>query len=180
MRAAPWGVKYAASVTSLVSDATRPIDQELVQPMTRLRTALLPAFLVISLVLAACGSDATSSSAGEAASTPSTAASETEAASASEQPSASETAETRVRIRNSAYDPTELTVPAGTEVTFLNADGFEHTVTEGTDGEAVDDPIVDEEIEQNGSVSVTFDESGTYNITCKIHSSMNMTITVEG
>jgi plastocyanin len=53
-------------------------------------------------------------------------------------------------------------------------------VTEGTDGEAVDDPIVDEEIEQNGSVSVTFDEPGTYNITCKIHSSMNMTITVEG
>jgi len=73
-----------------------------------------------------------------------------------------------------------LTIPAGTEVTFLNADGFTHTVTEGTDGQPVGDPIVDEEIDQNGSVSVTFDEPGTYNITCKIHSSMNITITVEG
>ena len=149
--------------------------------MTRLRTALLPSFLVTSLLLAACGSDAASPSASQpAATTPSASASESQAASASEQPSASETAEIRVRIRNSSYDPTELTIPAGTEVTFLNADGFEHTVTEGTDGEAVDDPIVDEDIEQNGSVSVTFDEPGTYNITCKIHSSMNMTITVEG
>jgi plastocyanin len=146
--------------------------------MIRLRTALIPGVLVTSVVLAGCGGDASAPSASEAA-TPSTAASEP-AASASEQPSASESADVRVRIRNSAYDPTELTVAAGTEVTFLNADGFTHTVTEGTDGQAVDDPIVDEEVEQNGSVSVTFDEPGTYNITCKIHSSMNLTITVEG
>jgi len=146
--------------------------------MTRLRTALLPAFLVASVILAGCGSQSASPSATEPAETPSAAASEP-AASAS-QPAASETAEVRVRIRNSSYDPTELTIPAGTEVTFLNADGFTHTVTEGTDGQPVDDPIVDEEIDQNGSVSVTFDEPRTYKITCKIHSSMNITITVEG
>ncbi len=29
-------------------------------------------------------------------------------------------------------------------------------------------------------VVVTFDEAGTFNITCKIHPTMNMTITVEG
>jgi len=145
--------------------------------MTRFRTALLPGFLVTSLLLAGCGSDAASPSASEAT-TPSAGASE--AAASDGQPSASETADVRVRIRNSAYDPTELAIPAGTEVTFLNADGFTHTVTEGTDGQPVDDPIVDEDIDQNGSVSVTFDEPGTYNITCKIHSSMNMTITVEG
>ncbi len=76
--------------------------------------------------------------------------------------------------------PEEITVPVGTEVVFLNADGFAHTVTEGTDGQAVDDPIVDEEIAQNGTVSVTFDEAGTYDITCEIHPSMQMTVTVEG
>jgi len=146
--------------------------------MTRLRTALLPGFLVGSVILAGCGSQSASPSATQPAATASAAASES-AASAS-QPAASETADVRVRIRNSAYDPTELTIPAGTEVTFLNADGFTHTVTEGTDGQPVGDPIVDEEIDQNGSVSVTFDEPGTYNITCKIHSSMNITITVEG
>ena len=42
----------------------------------------------------------------------------------------------------------------------------------------INDPIVDEE--GGSDVSVTFDEAGTYNITCKIHPSMNMTITVEG
>ena len=146
--------------------------------MTRLRTAILPGFLVASIMLAACGGQSATPSASEPSATQSAAASEP--AVSESQPAASETAEVRVRIRNSSYDPTELTIPAGTEVTFLNADGFTHTVTEGTDGQPVDDPIVDEEIDQNGSVSVTFDEPGTYNITCKIHSSMNLTITVEG
>lgn len=91
-----------------------------------------------------------------------------------------ETGEATVRIRSSNFDPAELTVAAGTEVTFLNADAFGHTVTEGTDGTAVDDPIVDEPIGQNGSVSVTFEEPGTYDITCKIHPSMQMTVIVEG
>jgi plastocyanin len=151
--------------------------------MTRIRTAPLPLLLLVAIVLAACGNEAASPSASEPAASPSAAASEpaaSEPAASASQPAASETADVRVRIRNSAYDPTELTIPAGTEVTFLNADGFTHTVTEGTDGVAVDDPLVDEEIEQNGSVSVTFDEPGTYNITCTIHSSMNITITVEG
>ena len=146
--------------------------------MTRLRTAILSGFLVASVMLAACGGQSATPSASEPSATQSAAASEP--AASESQPAASESAEVRVRIRNSSYDPTELTIPAGTEVTFLNADGFTHTVTEGTDGQPVDDPIVDEDIDQNGSVSVTFDEPGTYNITCKIHSSMNITITVEG
>jgi plastocyanin len=146
--------------------------------MTRLRTAILSGFLVASVMLAACGGQSATPSASEPSATQSAAASEP--AASESQPAASESAEVRVRIRNSSYDPTELTIPAGTEVTFLNADGFTHTVTEGTDGQPVDDPIVDEDIDQNGSVSVTFDEPGTYNITCKIHSSMNLTITVEG
>ena len=29
-------------------------------------------------------------------------------------------------------------------------------------------------------IEVTFDDPGTYDITCKIHPAMNMTITVEG
>ena len=44
---------------------------------------------------------------------------------------------------------------------------------------AVDDPFVDED---GGAdpIEVTFDEAGTFNLTCKIHPSMNMTVTVEG
>jgi plastocyanin len=81
-----------------------------------------------------------------------------------------------VSLAGFAFSPSELTIPAGTTVTFT--DTASHTVTEGTDGEAVDDPIVDED--GGSDIEVTFDEPGTYNITCKIHPDMNMTITVEG
>lgn len=137
----------------------------------RFTTLLLVAMLAMALAACASTPEATTDAdePTEAAETP--AAAESEEAAAGEE---------RVRIDGSAFDPEELTVAVGTEVVFVNADGFEHTVTEGTDGQAVDDPIVDEEIAQNGTVSVTFDEAGTYEITCQIHPTMHMTVTVEG
>lgn len=140
---------------------------------------------ILALLLAACASPAASPSptdpptpsATEAA-TPS--ASPSAAESESAEPSEEATAEeVRVRLESSNFDPTELTIAAGTTVLFLNADSYAHTVTEGSGGQAVDDPIVDREIAQNRSVRVTFDEPGTYEITCEIHPSMQMTITVE-
>jgi plastocyanin len=153
--------------------------------MTRSRPPAIPALLaVLGLILAACGSNAGASgtTSGEPSTTASASsvASPTETASAASSPSATESAEARVRIKNAQFDPEQLTIAAGTEVTFVNADGYAHTVTEGTDGVAVADPVVDEEVEQNGTVKVTFDEPGTYSITCKIHPSMLITITVEG
>ena len=140
---------------------------------------------ILALLLAAGASPAASPSptdpptpsATEAA-TPS--ASPSAAESESAEPSEEATAEeVRVRLESSNFDPTELTIAAGTTVLFLNADSYAHTVTEGSGGQAVDDPIVDREIAQNRSVRVTFDEPGTYEITCEIHPSMQMTITVE-
>ena len=81
-----------------------------------------------------------------------------------------------VSLAGSRFSPAELTIPAGTTVTFT--DTASHTVTEGQDGEPVEDPIVDESGGED--IEVTFDEPGTYNITCTIHPTMNMTITVEG
>ena len=125
------------------------------------RSRFLPALGVLAmliLVLAAC-SGATSSS-----------------AAAGGDGGGSDTAET-VSLAGGAFSPSSLTIPVGTTVTFTDTSG--HTVTEGTDGTAVDDPIVDE---QGGPdpIEVTFDEAGTYDLTCKIHPSMHMTITVEG
>ena len=82
-----------------------------------------------------------------------------------------------VSLAGGAFSPSSLTIPVGTTVTFTNTAG--HTVTEGSNGTAVDDPIVDE---QGGAdpIIVSFDEAGTFNITCKIHPAMNMTITMEG
>ena len=141
---------------------------------------------ILALVLAACASPAASPLATEPP-TPSA----TEAATPSASPSAEESEsaepseeataeEVRVRLESSNFDPSELTIPAGTTVLFLNADSYTHTVTEGTGGQAVDDPIVDREIAQNRSVRVTFEEPGTYDITCEIHPSMQLTVTVEG
>ena len=133
--------------------------------------------VLLVCALAACSSPAASTPEPEP-----TQAEESQAAEPSEsaEESAAAAGEETVRIDGSQFDPTELTIAVGTEVSFVNADSFDHTVTEGTDGTAVDDPIVDEEIEPNGTVNVTFDEAGTYDITCKIHPSMQMTITVEG
>ena len=121
-------------------------------------SSLLSLLATLILVLAACSAATESSDAGGGGGD-----------------GASDTGET-VSMAGQAFSPSSLTIPAGTTVTFTDTSG--HTVTEGTDGTAVDDPIVDE---QGGSdIPVTFDEVGTYNITCKIHPFMNMTITVEG
>ena len=140
----------------------------------------LPALLVgLVIVLASCGT--TTSSSPEASEAESTAASPSESTAASEAAEPSEAAGTEetVRLSQFAFDPEELTIAAGTEVSFVNADSAAHTVTEGSDGTAAEDPIIDEELQQNGSTSFTFDEAGTYQITCLFHPSMNLTITVE-
>jgi len=152
--------------------------------MDRSRPMILPALIaILALVLAACAEGAASPAAAESeVPTPADSEEAAESEPGESAPAESEeaAAEDQVRIESSNFDPRELTIAVGTEVAFLNADGFTHTVTEGTDGQAVDDPIVDEDIEQNGTVRVTFDEPGTYEITCKIHPSMQMTIIVEG
>ena len=150
--------------------------------MHRFRPVIVPA--VLALVPAACGGDgAASEAASEAA--PSTAASEpASSARPSEAPSAepSEAGSEAVRVRRDGFvfDPAELTIPVGTEVSFLNADGAAHTVTEGVDGEAAESPIIDDELAPNQATRHTFDEPGTYQITCLLHPTMNLTVTVEG
>jgi plastocyanin len=128
------------------------------QNMPRSRMATLPALLaILALILAACGSS-------------------TESSAPADDGDGGATGGETVSMANTTFTPSTLTVAAGTTVTFTDTSG--HTVTEGTDGVAVEDPIVDEE--GGSDVDVVFDEPGTYNITCKIHPSMNMTITVEG
>lgn len=72
----------------------------------------------------------------------------------------------------------EVTVAAGDAVAFMNQDSFGHTVTEGTNGTAAADACVDEPIAAGATVVVTFDEPGDYQITCKIHPSMETVIHV--
>jgi plastocyanin len=86
----------------------------------------------------------------------------------------------QVTLVNFAFDPTELTVPAGTTVTFRNDDAALHSVSEGSDGQVADDAAFDEDVESGTSIEIPFDEAGTFQVTCKYHPQMNMTVTVEG
>jgi plastocyanin len=120
-------------------------------------------------ILVACSS-ATSASPSASASASASAAAGGSGAAASGQ---------TVTLKNFAFSPTTLTVPAGTTVTFKNEDPTEHTVTNGKDGKAAADAKFDEKLPTGQSVTVTFDTPGTYDVTCTIHSSMNMTVTVQ-
>jgi plastocyanin len=86
---------------------------------------------------------------------------------------------TVVKISGLAYDPPSLTIKAGTTVTFQNNDTVAHTLTNGKDGKPDANPLFDKDLPIGASDSVTFSTAGTFNVTCKIHSSMNMTITVQ-
>ena len=122
---------------------------------------LLSLLAILALVLAACGSSGESSPADDGE---------------GNGDGGGATAGETVSLAGGQFSPGTLTIAAGDTVTFTDTTG--HTVTEGQDGTPVDDPIVDED--GGSDIEVTFDEPGTYNITCKIHPAMNMTITVEG
>lgn len=81
--------------------------------------------------------------------------------------------EEAIAIEGFAFGPAELTVPAGTTVTWTNNDGAPHTVT------ADDGSFGSENLATGDTFSFTFDTPGTYTYHCEIHPSMTATITVE-
>jgi plastocyanin len=83
-----------------------------------------------------------------------------------------------VEIKNIDFGP-DLTVPVGTTVTWMNADSAPHTATQGSNGVKAPDALFDIQLPIGGSGSYTFTNAGTYQVTCTIHSNMNMTVTVQ-
>ena len=59
------------------------------------------------------------------------------------------------------FEPKVIEVEAGETVTWTNDDNFTHTVQ--VDGQE------DHEVEQDESVSITFDTAGTYHYVCTLH-----------
>ena len=151
--------------------------------MTPRRSGLAAALVVPVVALVACTTS--ESPTATAIQTPPTTSSPdpTPSATPSAEPEPSATpeaeAEERVTIGTSDFAPATLTISTGTVVVFENEATFDHTVTEGTGGQAVEDPIVDESVAPGGDVRVTFEGAGTFDITCIIHPTMQMTITVE-
>jgi plastocyanin len=123
----------------------------------------------VGILLAACSNSGTGAAAtATAAATPT--AGESQAASGGE---------ASVNMVGFKFDPATLTVKVGTKVTFKNSDGATHNVAEGQDGKKADGAKFDEEVKPGASTTITFDTAGTVHVTCLIHPTMNMTVTVE-
>lgn len=80
-----------------------------------------------------------------------------------------------------------IRIKAGESVSFVDLlDGGPHLLCIGTNGQCLFHVGGPEEFRQNGGLSidagqvrqVTFDRTGTYHITCAIHSTMNLIVTV--
>lgn len=82
----------------------------------------------------------------------------------------------RVLMQNFAFAPGDITVVAGTEMTWLNQDGAPHNVTFD------DDSVASENFFQGEAFTLNFDEVGTVGIYCTLHGSpgsgMAMAVTV--
>ena len=79
-----------------------------------------------------------------------------------------------VAIKNFAYHPDHIEIPAGGTITWTNQDGVPHTAT-----------AMNRDILQSGTISggksysQTFDKPGTYEYFCEFHAQMHGTIVVK-
>ena len=65
-------------------------------------------------------------------------------------------------VKSYRFDPQVIEIKAGDTVTWTNEDNFTHTVQVEGQG--------DHEVERGESVSIGFDEPGTYDYVCTLHS----------
>ncbi len=77
-----------------------------------------------------------------------------------------------IDIKNFDFAPMDISVPAGTSVTWKNLDGEPHTVT------SLDGLFRSGAIDQDESFTFRFDKPGVYAYLCSIHPKMRATITV--
>lgn len=81
-------------------------------------------------------------------------------------------ADTAVKISNFTFNPPQLTVKAGTTVTWTNEDDIPHTI--------VSPPAIrSKALDSDDKFSFTFTTPGTYKYFCGLHPHMTGTIVVE-
>lgn len=80
-----------------------------------------------------------------------------------------------IEIVDFTFNPKEATVAVGDTLTWTNADSAVHTVT-GKENEL----LLSDDLAQDSTYEVTFEEAGTFEYACKFHPNMLGTITVEG
>ena len=81
----------------------------------------------------------------------------------------------QIVIDNFAFDPTELTVPVGTEVTWVNHDDVPHTATSTAKPKAFDSGALD----TDQTYSHVFTTAGEYEYFCAVHPHMTGKVVVK-
>ena len=84
---------------------------------------------------------------------------------------------TEVTIKTFLFDPKDVNVNAGSEVTWTNLDDIRHTITLGQRG----DPTGDLDMSLDGvgaKTTFTFTKSGTFPYHCTIHPGMDAEVVV--
>jgi plastocyanin len=81
-------------------------------------------------------------------------------------------AQTSVKIDNFSFSPAQITIPAGTTVTWTNGDDIPHTVVSN------DKVFKSKVLDTNEQFSYTFTKAGTYPYFCSIHPKMTGTVVV--
>jgi plastocyanin len=81
-----------------------------------------------------------------------------------------------VTIKNFAFDPSTLTMKAGTTVTWVNNDGASHALASDAGSP---EAFSSSSLSTGASFTFTFTRPGTYNYHCSIHPSMTGTIIVQ-
>ena len=80
-----------------------------------------------------------------------------------------------VNIKSQSFQPSTLSVPAGTTVTWHNQDNMQHTVTSDAQG-----PLDSGAIATGKKFTYTFQVPGSYSYHCSIHPGVKGTIVVTG
>jgi plastocyanin len=135
----------------------------------------LPRSTRLGLFLSAVAATGLACAAPAATNAPATIGSSTPSAAS---PTAGTAASPIVEMTGFAFQPATLQVKAGTTVQYVNKDATAHTVTQGQNGVAAAQAAFDEQVEAGATVTVTFAQSGTIQVTCKIHPTMNQTVQV--
>ena len=81
----------------------------------------------------------------------------------------------QIRIDNFTFEPAEVTIPAGTKVTWVNHDDVPHTATSSAMPRQFDSGTLD----TDDQFSFVFTAPGTYDYFCALHKHMTARIIVK-
>jgi plastocyanin len=79
----------------------------------------------------------------------------------------------KIGVKGFMFNPVTITVPAGSQVTWVNLDDEPHTVASDTG------MFRSGGLDTNETFSFKFDKPGTYHYTCSIHPKMVGTVVVQ-